>query len=120
MAATCSFSSRRRSGAAAAVAVVASSAVAAYFAIASIGFEGFGWKDWGGLYVNVYTAVIGIVLGVAPAFHNGLFALQLPVLALQQRHIPNDFLQLDLQVRNAFLDSFPIGGRQFLVLIRFQ
>lgn len=38
--------------------------LAAYFVIASIGFEGYGWKDWGGLYVNVFTAVIGIVLGL--------------------------------------------------------
>ena len=36
----------------------------AYFAIASIGFEGYGWKDWGGLYVNVFTAVVGIALGL--------------------------------------------------------
>lgn len=32
--------------------------------VASIGFEGFGWKQWGGIHVNLFTAVVGIALGM--------------------------------------------------------
>jgi general L-amino acid transport system permease protein len=33
-------------------------------AVAAIGFDGYGWKDWGGLHVNLFTAVVGIALGM--------------------------------------------------------
>ncbi len=39
-------------------------AVVAGVVVASIGFEGFGWKDWGGIHVNLFTAVVGITLGM--------------------------------------------------------
>ncbi len=38
--------------------------VAAYLAIAAIGYEGFGWKDWGGFHVSLFTAIAGIGLGL--------------------------------------------------------
>jgi general L-amino acid transport system permease protein len=39
-------------------------AVVAYVVIASLGFDGYGWKDWGGFHVSVFTAVAGIGLGL--------------------------------------------------------
>ncbi len=39
-------------------------AVVVAFVIRAIGFEGFGWKQWGGLHVNLFTAVVGITLGM--------------------------------------------------------
>ncbi len=38
--------------------------IVAYLVIAAIGFEGFGWKDWGGFHVSVFTAVAGIAIGL--------------------------------------------------------
>ena len=35
-----------------------------WFIVRSIGFEGFGWEDWGGLHVTLFTAIIGIVAGL--------------------------------------------------------
>jgi general L-amino acid transport system permease protein len=32
--------------------------------VAAIGFDGFGWKEWGGIHVNLFTAVVGIALGM--------------------------------------------------------
>ncbi len=32
--------------------------------VSAIGFEGYGWEDWGGLHVNLFTAVVGITLGM--------------------------------------------------------
>ena len=32
--------------------------------VAAIGFDGFGWKEWGGIHVNLFTAVVGITLGM--------------------------------------------------------
>lgn len=32
--------------------------------VASIGFDGFGWKQWGGIHVNLFTAIVGIALGM--------------------------------------------------------
>lgn len=45
-----------------AVPVVA--ALIALFAVRAIPFDGYGWKDWGGIHVNVFTAVIGVTLGM--------------------------------------------------------
>lgn len=39
-------------------------AVVAALVIRAIGFEGFGWKEWGGLHVNLFTAIVGITLGM--------------------------------------------------------
>jgi general L-amino acid transport system permease protein len=39
-------------------------AVVAALVVRAIGFEGFGWKEWGGLHVNLFTAVVGITLGM--------------------------------------------------------
>ena len=39
-------------------------AIVAAFAIRAIGFDGFGWADWGGLQINLFTAVVGITLGM--------------------------------------------------------
>lgn len=39
-------------------------AIVAVVLIRSIGFEGFGWKEWGGFHVNLFTAVVGITLGM--------------------------------------------------------
>jgi general L-amino acid transport system permease protein len=38
--------------------------VAGYAVVASLGFEGFGWKEWGGLHVSIFTAIAGIGLGL--------------------------------------------------------
>ncbi len=32
--------------------------------VAAIGFDGYGWKEWGGLHVNLFTAIVGITLGM--------------------------------------------------------
>ncbi len=34
------------------------------FIIRAIGFDGFGWADWGGLQINLFTAVVGVTLGM--------------------------------------------------------
>ncbi|MFW2336504.1 amino acid ABC transporter permease [Ilumatobacter sp.] len=34
------------------------------FVIRAIGFDGFGWADWGGLQINLFTAVVGVTLGM--------------------------------------------------------
>ena len=39
-------------------------AIVAALAVRAIGFEGFGWKEWGGLHVNLFTAIVGITLGM--------------------------------------------------------
>lgn len=39
-------------------------AVVVALVIRSIGFEGFGWKEWGGIHVNLFTAAVGITLGM--------------------------------------------------------
>ncbi len=39
-------------------------AVGAAVVIRSIGFDGFGWKEWGGIHVNLFTAGVGITLGM--------------------------------------------------------
>ncbi len=39
-------------------------AIVAWGVIRAIGFEGFGWKEWGGLHVNLFTAVVGVTLGM--------------------------------------------------------
>lgn len=39
-------------------------AVVAAFVVQAIGFDGFGWEDWGGLHINLFTAVVGITLGM--------------------------------------------------------
>ena len=38
--------------------------VIAYFIVRAIPLEGFGWEDWGGLHLTLFTAVVGIVLGM--------------------------------------------------------
>ncbi len=42
---------------------LAAAVVAALVEIA-IPFDGFGWKEWGGLHVNLFTAVVGVTLGM--------------------------------------------------------
>ena len=39
-------------------------AVAVYYAVGAIGFEGFGWDEWGGLHLTLFVTVIGITLGL--------------------------------------------------------
>ncbi len=39
-------------------------AAAAAFVVRAIGFDGFGWEDWGGLHINLFTAVVGVTLGM--------------------------------------------------------
>ena len=39
-------------------------AIVVAVAVAAIGFDGYGWKDWGGIHVNLFTAVVGIALGM--------------------------------------------------------
>ncbi len=39
-------------------------AVVVAFVVRAIGFEGFGWDEWGGLHVNLFTAVVGVTLGM--------------------------------------------------------
>jgi len=38
--------------------------VIAYFVVALIPFDGFGWEDWGGIHISLFTMVIGITLGM--------------------------------------------------------
>ena len=38
--------------------------IVAYFIVRLIPLEGFGWEDWGGLHLTLFTAVVGIVLGM--------------------------------------------------------
>ena len=35
-----------------------------WFVVRSIGFEGFGWEDWGGIHITLFTAVVGIATGL--------------------------------------------------------
>ncbi len=44
------------------VPLVAAAVVA--FIVRAIGFDGFGWADWGGLHINLFTAVVGVTLGM--------------------------------------------------------
>jgi general L-amino acid transport system permease protein len=39
-------------------------AIVAAVIVTSIGFDGYGWKEWGGIHVNLFTAVVGIALGM--------------------------------------------------------
>lgn len=39
-------------------------ALAAFFIIATIGFDGFGWKQWGGIHVSLFTAIAATGLGL--------------------------------------------------------
>ena len=39
-------------------------AVVVWFVVRSIGFEGFGWEDWGGLHITLFTAIVGITTGM--------------------------------------------------------
>jgi general L-amino acid transport system permease protein len=39
-------------------------AVVVALATRAIGFDGFGWREWGGLHVNLFTAAVGITLGM--------------------------------------------------------
>lgn len=39
-------------------------AIVVWFVIRSIGFEGFGWEDWGGLHITLFTAIVGISAGM--------------------------------------------------------
>ena len=38
--------------------------VITWFIIRSIGFEGFGWEDWGGLHLTLFAATVGILAGL--------------------------------------------------------
>ena len=38
--------------------------VVVWFVVRSIGFEGFGWDDWGGLHITLFTATVGIATGM--------------------------------------------------------
>ena len=35
-----------------------------WFVVRSIGYEGFGWEDWGGIHITLFTAVVGITTGM--------------------------------------------------------
>jgi general L-amino acid transport system permease protein len=37
---------------------------ATLFIVSSIGFEGFGWEDWGGLHLTLFATVVGISSGM--------------------------------------------------------
>ena len=39
-------------------------AIAVYVIEVVIPFDGFGWEDWGGLHITLFTAVVGIALGM--------------------------------------------------------
>ena len=39
-------------------------ALVVWFVVRSIGFEGFGWEDWGGLHITLFTAIVGITTGM--------------------------------------------------------
>ena len=39
-------------------------AIIVWLVVRSIGFEGFGWEDWGGLHITLFTAVVGIATGM--------------------------------------------------------
>ncbi|MGI9622794.1 MAG: amino acid ABC transporter permease [Acidimicrobiales bacterium] len=39
-------------------------AVAVFIIEVSIPFDGFGWEDWGGLHITLFTTVLGISLGM--------------------------------------------------------
>ena len=39
-------------------------ALVVFFAVSAIGFEGFGWDEWGGLHLTLFVTVIGIALGM--------------------------------------------------------
>jgi general L-amino acid transport system permease protein len=37
---------------------------ATLFIVSSIGFDGFGWEDWGGLHLTLFATVVGIASGM--------------------------------------------------------
>lgn len=37
---------------------------ATYFIVNAIGFDGFGWEDWGGLHLTLFATVVGIASGM--------------------------------------------------------
>lgn len=39
-------------------------AVVVWFVIRSIGYEGFGWEEWGGIHITLFTATVGIATGM--------------------------------------------------------
>ncbi len=39
-------------------------ALVVWFVVRSIGFEGFGWEEWGGLHITLFTAVVGVSTGM--------------------------------------------------------
>ena len=39
-------------------------AAVVYFVQLAIPFDGFGWEDWGGLHITLFTTVVGISLGM--------------------------------------------------------
>ncbi len=39
-------------------------AIVVYAIETLISFDGFGWEDWGGLHISLFTAVVGITLGM--------------------------------------------------------
>lgn len=39
-------------------------AIVVWQVVRAIGFEGFGWDEWGGLHVNLFTAIVGVTLGM--------------------------------------------------------
>ncbi len=44
--------------------VPAVAAVVSALVVRAIDFSGFGWEDWGGLQINLFTAVVGVTLGM--------------------------------------------------------
>lgn len=38
--------------------------IVVWFIVRSIGYEGFGWEEWGGLHITLFTAVVGIATGM--------------------------------------------------------
>lgn len=38
--------------------------VVTYFVLSAIGFEGFGWDDWGGFHITIFATAVGIATGL--------------------------------------------------------
>jgi general L-amino acid transport system permease protein len=38
--------------------------VIVWFAVKSIGFDGFGWEEWGGMHLTLFVTVVGIATGM--------------------------------------------------------
>lgn len=38
--------------------------VVAWLAVRAIGFEGFGWDDWGGIHLTLFVTVVGVSIGL--------------------------------------------------------